>query len=111
MKRGVVETALRQTPDERHLSAFESKTNASARARLLTFMPFAAGFSVTGAFAATESLDPMTRTWTRPEIMQPHHVVAPAAFPAPPLIPRTLNISSLPRNDFKAAIVALTTLA
>src|ERR1700726_1736683 len=66
---GVIETALGQTPDERHLTAFESKTNAPARARLLTFMAFAAGFSVTGAFAATESLDPMTRTRTRPEIM------------------------------------------
>src|SRR5205814_10392508 len=88
MKRGVVETAFWQTPNQRHLTTFESKANAAARARLLTFVAFAAGFSVTGAFATTESFDPMTRAWTRPEIMQSHHdVVGAAAFPSPPLIP------------------------
>jgi hypothetical protein len=69
MKGGVIETALGQTPNERHLSTFESKTNAAARARLLTFMAFAAGFSVPGAFPATQSFDPMTRAWSRPEIV------------------------------------------
>src|SRR5207248_11575650 len=65
-----------------------------------------------GAFAGTKSLDPMPSARTRPKIMQPHHVTCAAAFPSPPpLIPRTLKISSLRRNDFNAAMVALTTLA
>src|SRR5207244_12367212 len=57
MKSSVIETALRQTPNQRHLSAFEPETNAAARPRLVTFVAFAAGFSVTRAFAATKSLN------------------------------------------------------
>jgi hypothetical protein len=30
---------------------------------------FAAGFSVTGAFAATKSLNAMARAWARPQIV------------------------------------------
>src|ERR1041384_7439767 len=65
----VVEAALRQTPNERHLAAFKSETNAAARARLLAFVTFAARLSVTGTFAATKSLYAMTGAGTRSEIM------------------------------------------
>src|SRR5437868_1362683 len=69
MKSGVIETTLRLTPNQRHLSAFKRETNAAARPRLLAFMAFAAGFSVTGAFAATKSLKAMPRAWARPQIV------------------------------------------
>jgi hypothetical protein len=69
VKRRIVESAFWQTPDQRHLSAFESETNAAARARFLTFVAFAARFSVTGTFAATKALDAMARTGTRSQIV------------------------------------------
>src|SRR3954454_4025196 len=47
----VVETALRQTPNERHLPAFEAETNAAAGTRFLAFVAFAAGLAVARAFA------------------------------------------------------------
>src|SRR5207302_10921164 len=50
MKGSVGETALWTPTNQSHLSAFESATTAPTRARLLTFVAFAAGFSVTGAF-------------------------------------------------------------
>ena len=56
VKGGVVESAFRQSPNQRHLPAFEPEPNAAAGARLLSFVTFAARFSVTGAFTATKAL-------------------------------------------------------
>jgi hypothetical protein len=46
MERSVVKSALWQSPDQRHLSPFKPETNASAGARFLSFMTFAARFSM-----------------------------------------------------------------
>ena len=50
----VVEAALGQTPNQRHLAAFESESNAAAGARLLALVALAARLAVTGAFAACQ---------------------------------------------------------
>src|SRR5262249_37447629 len=71
VKSCVIESTLGQSPDQRHLSTFESETKTSARAGLLPFVPFAAGFAVARAFAATESLHPVTRPRTRTQVMEP----------------------------------------
>ena len=60
MKGRVVESTLRQTPDQRHLAAFESEAETAARARLLPFVALAARLAVAGTFAAAQSLDAMT---------------------------------------------------
>jgi len=64
VKSGVVESALRQTPDQRHLSALKSETNAAARARFLTFVAFAARLAVAGTFADAEAFHAMSRART-----------------------------------------------
>src|SRR5207249_6599287 len=46
VKRRIIESPLRQPSNQRHLPTFEPKPNAPARAGLLPFMPFAAGFPV-----------------------------------------------------------------
>src|ERR1700730_16900167 len=114
VKSGVVKPALGQPTDQRHLPAFKSKPNAAAGAGLLSFVTFAARLTVSGAFAATETFDPVPRTRTGPQIMQSHHDVAGAgagAFPSPLLIPRTFKISSRRRKPRNASTVALTTFA
>src|SRR5436305_1261166 len=70
-KSRVVESTLWQSPDQWHLSTFESETKTSSRASLLPFVSFAAGFAVARAFAAAESFHPMTRTGTQTQVMQP----------------------------------------
>jgi hypothetical protein len=59
LERRVIKTSLRQSPDQRHLTAFESKPDAPSRTSLLTLMTFAAGFPVTGTLAAAESFNSM----------------------------------------------------
>ena len=73
MEGRVVETTLRQTPNQRHLATFKSETKTAAGARLLPLVPFAARLAVTGTFAGTEPLDAMPRTRPRPHIVQPDH--------------------------------------
>ena len=46
VKGRIVESALRQSSNQRHLTAFEPQSNAPTRARLLPFMTLAAGLSV-----------------------------------------------------------------
>ena len=46
MKGSVVKSALRQSPNQRHLPAFEPEPNAPAGARFLPLMTFAARLSV-----------------------------------------------------------------
>ena len=46
VKGRVVESALRQPSNQRHLPTFEPQSNASSGARFLPFMTFAAGLSV-----------------------------------------------------------------
>src|SRR6476659_11447073 len=124
MKSRVVESALGQSPNQRHLPAFESETEASARARLLPLVAFATGFAVPGTFTAAKALHSMPCSRTRPQIMQ----TQPSRLfffglgfhdGCPPLtgvfvrgrIPRTFKISSRRRKFRNASIVALTTLA
>src|SRR5262249_36220116 len=46
MKRRIIKSALRQSPNQRHLSAFEAEPDTSTRARFLAFVPLPAGFPV-----------------------------------------------------------------
>src|SRR6266699_2000149 len=90
MKGGIVEPALWQSPDQRHLPAFESEPDAAARTRFLSLMTLAACLSMPGTFTATKPLDTMSRTGTRPQVMKMHHDCS--AFPSPVRIPRTFKI-------------------
>src|SRR5438105_4526065 len=124
MKSRVVESALGHAPNQRHLPAFKSETEASARSRLLALVALAAGFAVPGTFAAAEALHPMPCSRTRPQIMQTqasrffffglgfHEACppSPGAF-ARGRIPRTFKISSRRRKFRNASMVALTTFA
>jgi hypothetical protein len=47
VKRGVAKAALWQSPNQRHLAAFEPEPNAAAGARFLSLVTFTAGFAVT----------------------------------------------------------------
>jgi hypothetical protein len=47
---------------QRHLTTFEANTDGAARASFLSFVAFARGFAVTGAFAATKTLNAMLGT-------------------------------------------------
>src|SRR6266576_2647630 len=64
VKGGVVKSTFGQSPNERHLPTFESESNATAGARFLSFMTFAARLSVSRTFAAAEAFDAMPRTRT-----------------------------------------------
>ena len=55
----VVETALWKTTVKWHLAAFESDAGSAARSCLLAFVALAGGLTTAGAFAATDSLDPV----------------------------------------------------
>src|ERR1700730_17941493 len=59
LERRVIKPPLWQSPDKRHLTAFEPKPDASSRTGLLALMTFAARFSVTGTLAAPQSLNPV----------------------------------------------------
>jgi|SRR6516225_801195 len=62
---GVVETALGQSPDQRHLTALEPKSDAATRTRLLPLVSFSARLAVAGAFPTTEPLYSVLCTRTR----------------------------------------------
>jgi len=51
----VVESALGQAAEERHLTAFEAGSKRTAGTSLLAFMAFAGGFAVARAFAYAEA--------------------------------------------------------
>jgi hypothetical protein len=55
----VVETALRQSPDERHLTALEPKPDTATGTSFLPLMAFATRLAVAGTFATPESLNPV----------------------------------------------------
>lgn len=57
----VIEAALGKATRQRHLTAFETGTDASAGTCLLTFMALARSLAVAGAFAATYALTAMFR--------------------------------------------------
>jgi hypothetical protein len=59
LKGRIIKSALGQSPDKRHLTAFEPKPDTSSRTSLLALMPFAARLSVAGTLSAPESLYPM----------------------------------------------------
>src|SRR4030095_17204368 len=69
VKSRVVESALRQSSNQRHLSAFEARPYASARACLLAFVPLPAGFPVSRAFTASKAFHAVARAGARPQIM------------------------------------------
>jgi len=56
---GVVETALRNTPNERHLSAFETDADGTAGPGCLAFTATAGSFSMTARFTLAKPLATM----------------------------------------------------
>jgi hypothetical protein len=62
---GVVEAALRDSANERHLTTFEPDTNRAARSGGLAFTTATAGFAVAAGFTLTEAFAAMLRTGTR----------------------------------------------
>ena len=78
LERGVVEAALRHAAVQGHLTAFESETDASAGAGLLTLVALAGGLAVAAAFAAAETLDAVLGTGTGFEIVQSHSAYSAA---------------------------------
>src|SRR5207253_4706676 len=77
VKGRIVESALRQSSNQRHLTAFEPQSNAPTRARLLPFMTLATRLAVSRALTATQALDAMSRSWPWSQIMKTHHVGRP----------------------------------
>jgi hypothetical protein len=69
---GIIEAAFWQAPEQRHLTALESGPEAPARAGLLTLVAFSRGLSVTGAFAAAETLAAVLGAGIRFKIVQSH---------------------------------------
>src|SRR3954447_19192466 len=105
MERGVVESALRQTPDQRHLTAFKPEPDAAARTRLLALMAFAARLAVAGALAATEAFHAVLRAGPRSHVVKPDHDCV-ASFPSVCggfwRMPRDFKISSRRPNERRA---------
>src|SRR2546430_8302867 len=56
---GVVEAALGDSADERHLAAFEADANGAARARGLGFATATAGFAMAAGFARAKAFAAM----------------------------------------------------
>jgi hypothetical protein len=65
----VVEATLGHAPDERHLAAFETDADGTARAGRLAFAAAARGLSVAAGFALAEPFAAMLGARTRFEIM------------------------------------------
>ena len=61
----IIEPALGDAPDQRHLTAFETNANGTARAGRLTFASAAAGFAVSAGFALSEAFAPVLGTGPR----------------------------------------------
>ena len=66
---GVVEPALGNTPDERHLTALKTDADGAAGAGGLSLPPTAAGFSVTAGFALAKPFATVFGSRTRFEIV------------------------------------------
>jgi hypothetical protein len=60
VKRCVIESTLRQSSNQRHLSAFEAEPDASTRSRLLSLVPLPACFPVSRAFTGAKAFDAMS---------------------------------------------------
>jgi hypothetical protein len=52
----MVKAALRETPDQRHLAAFEAEPDAAAGTGFLPFVTPPAGLAMAGAFATADAL-------------------------------------------------------
>jgi hypothetical protein len=66
---GVVETTLRDAPNERHLAAFEPDTDRTAGTCGLALAAATGGFTVAGGFALTEAFAAVLGTGTGLKIM------------------------------------------
>jgi hypothetical protein len=55
-----------------HLTAFKAWANATTCAGHLTFIAFAGGFAVTGAFAAADALAALFGTWAGFDVLELH---------------------------------------
>ena len=66
---GVVETALWDAPNQRHLAAFKSDADGTARAGGLAFATATAGLAMAAGFALTEPLATVLGTGARFEIV------------------------------------------
>ena len=60
----IVEPALGNAPDERHLATLKTNADGTARTCRLAFAATAAGFAVAAGFALAEPLAPMFGTGT-----------------------------------------------
>jgi hypothetical protein len=65
----IVESALGNAPDQRHLAAFEADTNGAARPCRLAFAAAPAGLAVAAGFALAQSFATVPGAGTRFEIM------------------------------------------
>ena len=65
----VVEAALGDTPDQRHLAAFEPDPDRTAGPGRLALAAAAAGFSVTARFALAKPLAAMLGAGTRFQVV------------------------------------------
>src|ERR1051325_4733622 len=76
---GIVEAALWNAANQRHLAAFEADTNRRARARCLSFAAAAGSFAVTAGLALPKALTAVfgARTWF--QIVQTHKIKSSCA--------------------------------
>jgi hypothetical protein len=66
---GVIEPALGDAPDERHLTALKTDADGTARTGRLALATAPAGLAVAAGFALAKSFAPMLRTGTRFQIV------------------------------------------
>src|SRR5262245_49508943 len=66
---GIVESPFRDSPDQRHLPAFEADSDGTSRTRGLAFATASAGFAVAGGLALPQSLAAMLGSRPRFKIM------------------------------------------
>jgi len=66
---GIIEAALGDAADQRHLAAFEANADGTAGASRLAFAAATAGFAVTAGFALAEALAPVFCAGTRFKIV------------------------------------------
>ena len=72
---GVVETALGNAADERHLAAFKTDADGTAGTRGLALAAATGGFAVAAGFALAEPLAAVLRAGTGFEIVQSHKIL------------------------------------
>ena len=67
--RGIVKATFRKTPNQRHLSAFETRANGATRAGALSLTTATRGLAVAAGLTLAESFSAMLGTWPGFEIV------------------------------------------